>query len=105
MKALKVLVPTLRVCGGLLLLLGLIIWTGKGDSLVTVHVMIGVVLIAVLGLVQEDLVTGGRHWTVQVLHVAVGMGAIWWGGHLVQLIRRQATADPSRPPVASSASQ
>ena len=134
MKALKVLLPMLRVCGGLLLLLGLIIWTGNGDGLIPVHVTIGVVLIVslwtiaviaaragvsastvalaigwgvlvvVLGAVQEDLVTGEWHWTIQVLHLAVSMGAIWWGGHLVQLIRREATRDPSLPTVARSSS-
>jgi hypothetical protein len=57
-------------------------------------------------LVQEDLLTGSWHWTIQVLHLAVSMGAIWWGRRLVKLIgQAQLANQPSlaHPPTASSA--
>jgi FtsH-binding integral membrane protein len=122
--AIKVALATLLACGGLLLVLGIIIWTGVGDheQLVAAHITIGVVLVLTLwtiaaiaarsavpagpvafaaawgllvvflGLAQEDLWTGSWHWTIQLVHVAVSMGAVWWGRRLVQLIGRARSA-------------
>jgi hypothetical protein len=126
--AVRVARATLLGSGALLLVLGLIIWTGKADQLIGVHVALGVVLVlslwtiaaiaarsgvpagtvalaaawgllaVVLGLVQEDLLPDSWHWTIQVLHLVIGMGAIWWGRRLVQLIRRaQSAGEPSLP--------
>jgi hypothetical protein len=58
-----------------------------------------------LGLAQEDLLSGSWHWTIQVLHVAVSMGAIWWGRRLVKLIgQARAMQQPNlaHPPMASA---
>jgi hypothetical protein len=136
--AIKATLVTLLVCGLVLLVLGIVIWTGSGDHerLVAVHVSIGIVLVltlwtiatiawragvpagtvasavawgglvVLLGLAQGDLVTGSLHWTIQVLHVAVSMGTIWWGRRLVKLIARvRAGGEPTaaHPPMASSA--
>ena len=135
--AIKVALAILLGCGALLLVLGLIIWTGIGDheQLVAVHISIGVVLILTLwtiaaiaarsmvpartvafaaawgllvvlfGLAQEDLLRGSWHWTIQVLHVAISMSAIWWGRRLAQLIGRAPASQPSgaHPPTAASA--
>ena len=49
----------------------------------------GVIVLA-FGLVQARLLPGAWHWVVQVAHVAISMGAIWWGRRLVQLTRRAA---------------
>ncbi|MGE5226409.1 MAG: hypothetical protein ACM3OO_05990 [Planctomycetaceae bacterium] len=123
--ALKVAVATLIGCGALLLGLGVAIWTGDGDGLIPLHVAIGVVLVltlwtvcgiaarsgvssgtvafaaawgvlvVVLGLIQEELVPGDLHWTIQVLHILVSMGAIWWGRRLAGLIARARLAGAS----------
>jgi len=120
--AMKVAQATLFGCGALLLVFGVIIWTGKADQLIGVHVTIGVVLIFTLwtlaaiaarsgvqastvafaaawgllvvlfGLAQEDLLKGSWHWTIQVLHLAISMGAIWWGRRLVHAMRRPPSA-------------
>jgi hypothetical protein len=138
--AIKVALAILLGCGALLLVLGLIIWTGIGDheQLVAVHISIGVVLILTLwtiaaiaarsmvpartvafaaawgllvvlfGLAQEDLLTGSWHWTIQVLHLAISMGAIWWGRRLVKLMAEARSASqPSvaHPSTATSASR
>jgi hypothetical protein len=101
---------------------------GDHERLVAVHVTIGVVLVLTLwtiaaiaaragvpagrwrsppawgllvvffGLLQEDLLTGSWHWTIRVLHVAISMGAIWWGRRLVKLMAEARSA--SRPSVA-----
>ena len=62
-------------------------------------------LVVVLGLAQENLLPGTRHWTIQVLHLAVSMGAIWLGRCLVELMRRAGSVrQPSvaHPFIASS---
>ena len=132
--ALKVAVAVLLGCGALLLVLGIVIWTGHGDQLIPVHIALGVVLVltlwalaaiaarsgvpvgtvvsaaawgllvVVLGLLQEDLLAGAWHWTIEVLHLAVSMGAIWWGRHLVELIARpRSVREPSlADPMASA---
>jgi hypothetical protein len=128
----RVAVKSLVVCGAALLALGTVIWTGNGDALIPVHIAIGVVLvlalwtiaaiaarsgvpvgtvtfavawgvgIVLLGLAQEDLMTGGWHWVVQVLHVALSMGAIWWGRRLATLMRQRSAAGATEArPVAS----
>ena len=122
----------LVVSGVLLLVLGLALWTGKGFQLVGLHVALGLVLVGslwtialiaaragvpaqtvgllvlALGFGQRNLLPGSWHWTVQILHLVVSMGAIWWGRHLVREIRALvATRARHRPssPVPSSGSQ
>ena len=48
MKPLKVALGVLMACGALLLVLGVIIWTGHGDTLIPLHVMLGVILVCTL---------------------------------------------------------
>ena len=136
MRALKVAMRTLMACGALLLVLGIVIWIDHSEQLVAVHIAIGIVLvltlwticvfaaragvpagtvafaaawgvlIVALGLAQEEILPGDWHWTIQVLHLAVSMGAIWWGRRLVGLIVRarqpaSTTVPTARTPVAS----
>src|SRR5215470_12607302 len=126
----KISLAVLLGCGALLLVLGIVIWTGNGDALIPVHITLGVVLVltlwtiafmaaragvpmgtvasagawgllvVLLGLAQEDVLTGSWHWTIQVVHLAVSMGAIWWGRHLVKLIGQ---ARSKREPTAAHA--
>ncbi|MBV9580842.1 MAG: hypothetical protein JO057_19850 [Chloroflexi bacterium] len=95
-----------RVTGVLLLILGLLFWTGDARGLIPVHMLLGVLLVlslwllaavasqlgapagmvagaAVLGLIvaglgfsQTSLLPGSGHWIIQVLHLLVGMAAI-----------------------------
>jgi len=136
MKALQVAMKAMLVSGVLLLVLGLLIWTGNADQLIGVHIAFGVVLVlslwticavaaragvasgtvafaaawgalvVALGLAQEELLTGGLHWVIQVVHVAVSMGAIWWGKRLAAAIQQGArgrASDPAAsPPVGST---
>jgi hypothetical protein len=97
---------TVRGSGVLLLLLGIWIWTGRGDQVVPIHMLLGFLLVLGLwtlaflaararvatglaalafgwgllapwlGLTQENLVTGDLHWVIQVVHLLVGLGAI-----------------------------
>jgi hypothetical protein len=42
----------------------------------------------ILGLTQQNLVTGDWHWTIQILHLLIGIGAIGQGENLAQRMRR-----------------
>ena len=105
---------TIRVSGVLLILLGIAIWTGRADQFIPVHELLGFVLVVslwalsylaaragvamkwvvlavawglvapILGLTQQGLLTGDWHWTVQVLHLLIGVGAIGQGENLAR---------------------
>jgi hypothetical protein len=111
----------IRVSGLLLILLGLAIWTGRADVLTPIHELLGFVLVLalwtlsffaaragvpmrwvllavawglaapILGLTQQNLVTGDWHWTIQVLHLLIGAGAIGQGENLAARMRQVAS--------------
>lgn len=106
MKLVTVAQMTVRVSGIALLILGVIFWTGNLDSLHLLHILLGLLLVLglwtlaliairaqvavgiavlalawgviapALGLTQVNLLPGGWHWVIQVLHLLVGVGAI-----------------------------
>ena len=123
--ATKIAQRTLIVSGALLLVLGVIIWTGKADGLIGIHALLGLLLILAVWTIaaiaaragvsitlvtltvlwslvamyladaQERLVTGGWHWTIQLLHLVVGMTVIGSGQLLALKIRRKLAAKDS----------
>jgi hypothetical protein len=86
--------------------LGIVVWTGHGDSLIPLHITVGLLLVVdlwaavalglrsgapiglavlalvwsvgmpVFGLLQTSLLPGGAHVAVQVLHLVVGLAAV-----------------------------
>ncbi|HEY1419557.1 MAG TPA: hypothetical protein VGG90_02485 [Candidatus Dormibacteraeota bacterium] len=110
---------TVRGCGVVLVLLGILFWTGNADFLQPVHILLGLVLVLglwtlsflalqsraaiglgalgfawglvapILGLAQTSLVTGGGHWIIQVIHLLVGVGAIGIAEQLARRIKAQ----------------
>jgi hypothetical protein len=119
---LKAALIGLMACAFLLLVLGLAFWTGNAFQLIWLHVLVGVILVGLLwtlsaiaaatgvatgtvamavgwgvlvlalGVLQRELIPGPWHWTVQVLHLVVSMGAVWWGRRLAKDIGRLAAA-------------
>jgi len=113
---------TIRISGLLLILLGLAIWTGRADQVIPIHELLGLVLVLalwtlsyfaaragvptrwvalavawgllapILGLTQQNLVTGDWHWTIQVLHLLIGLGAIGQGENLAIRMRQMGSA-------------
>jgi hypothetical protein len=95
-----------RVIAVVQVALGILVWTGHGDSLIPVHIAVGLFLVAdlwaavalglrsgapialailallwsvgmpVFGLVQTSVLTGNAHIVVEVLHLAVGLVAV-----------------------------
>jgi hypothetical protein len=108
-RAVTIVHMTVRLSGLLLIVLGVGIWTGRADQVIPVHGLLGFVLVLslwtlsffaaragvaarwvvlavawglvapILGLTQQGLLTGDWHWTIQVLHLLIGLGAIAQG--------------------------
>src|SRR5262245_52402213 len=106
---------------------GVLIWTGRGLSLIPVHMAVGVVLVLALwtlaivairshvnarliavafvwgavvlwfGYSQAQLLPGPNHWIIRVLHLLFGLAAMGQAGALRRQIRMHA------PPVRSLA--
>ncbi len=114
----------IRLAGLILIVLGILFWTGHADTLVRVHIVIGIVLVLslwalaalagqsgvqtglvaaavvwglvtiILGLTQERWLTGNAHWVIQALHLLVGLGAIGLAETLGARIRRMRVPMP-----------
>lgn len=92
--------------GAIMIVLGILFWTGNALTLVTLHMLLGVTLVLllwviaimamvarantvlalaglvwglivpILGVTQFQLLPGSRHWMIQALHLLVGLIAI-----------------------------
>jgi hypothetical protein len=95
-----------RVTGAIQLVLGSLFWVGTALTLISLHMLSGIVLVLALwllaglaaaagvrvgfvvlaavwglvvvwlGLNQAQFLTGSLHWIVQVIHLLLGLGAI-----------------------------
>jgi len=113
---------TVRATGLVLIALGLLLWAGVAPGLRSIHMLVGIVLVAALltaavlalragakpilpviaiawglltvalGLTQDQLAPGDGHAVVQVVHLLVGIVAIGLGEALVAAGRRGAGA-------------
>jgi hypothetical protein len=96
----------IRIVFVIQLLLGVALWTGRFDSVRPLHIALGVAIVLglwtqavfgwragappaqvavaiawgaltpIFGLTQEQIASGGLHWVVQVIHLAVGVAAV-----------------------------
>lgn len=106
-----------RCCGVVLIALGLLFWTENALSLVPIHMLLGLVLVLslwtlaglaaragvnpglvalaivwglivpVLGMTQASLLPGSLHWIVRIVHLLVGLAAIWQAEILAERIK------------------
>jgi hypothetical protein len=113
-----VAVMLVRLAAVILIVLGVLFWTGHASSLVPLHILIGLVLVLALwalavialqsgvrpalpalaivwglivvifGLAQTNLLTGDAHWVVQVLHLLIGLVAVGFAEMLSARLRR-----------------
>lgn len=119
MKAVVVPQMIIRVCGIILIILGVLFWTGNAPGLVPLHMLLGLILVIALwvlagvaaangvsvglvalaavwglvvlalGLAQGGMLVGSAHWIVQVIHLLLGLGAIGLGEMLAGRVKRQ----------------
>jgi hypothetical protein len=108
-----------RVIAVVQVALGILVWTGHGDSLIPLHIAVGLLLVLdlwaavalglrlgapmrlaivalvwsigmpVFGLVQADVLAGDIHVAVQVLHLVVGLAAVGLVEALARSSRRR----------------
>ena len=114
-----------RLIGVVMILLGLLFWTGNALTLIPIHMLLGIVLVLllwalavmallagaprglaalaivwglivpILGMTQTQLLPGDAHWVIRVLHLLVGLVAL---GLAERLAVRIKLALPSAPP-------
>ena len=100
------LLMLVRVLFAIQLILGISFWTGNALGLIGAHMILGLaivvclwisavlaavarvqtgivvagfvwgVIVIALGMSQDGLIPGAAHWTIQVLHLLLGFGAI-----------------------------
>ena len=113
-----------RIFGLLLIILGLLFWSGHALQLVNTHMLIGLLfvvalwvlsgvgmaarqpasltvlgfiwglLVLALGMTQRGLMSGSAHWVIQVLHLLVGLIAMGIGDKLARRIKEATAATP-----------
>lgn len=109
-----------RVFGLILIVLGIIFWTGHALGLIRIHMIVGLllavclwvlaflaarahigdsfaalvavwaVLMVLFGVTQARLMPGSAHWVIQVLHLLVGLVALGLGDKLGMRLSRAA---------------
>lgn len=117
-NVLRILVSAI---GAIMIVLGLLFWSGNADSLIPLHMLLGVVLVLllwaiavmalvarvnpvlvlvaivwglivpVLGVTQERILPTSAHWIIQVLHLLVGLIAISLANILARQIMQGST--------------
>jgi hypothetical protein len=109
----------IRILAAIEIILGIIIWFGAADAFIPVHIVGGVILVfslwslaiasarlgvklrfvvftmlwglmvAILGLIQDQLVPDQGHWIIQVVHLLVGLSLIGLAQRLAMLIKQK----------------
>jgi hypothetical protein len=107
-----------RFTGLSLIVLGVLFWLSYARNLIAIHMLLGLVLVLalwtlagmaaragvhpgivvlavlwgfvvpVLGIMQNQLLVGASHWVIQVLHLLVGVSAMWQGEALAARIKQ-----------------
>lgn len=117
-SAIRTFRALVRISGLLLIILGILFWTGHALRLVPVHMLLGLLLaialwalallvgrrgvsagfvalaivwgivMLVFGVAQANLLPGKAHWVIEVLHLLIGLVAMSFGEQLVQRLAR-----------------
>jgi uncharacterized membrane protein HdeD (DUF308 family) len=111
--------------GAIMVVLGLLFWTGNATSLISLHMLLGIILVLmlwaiavmalvarvnpalamvgivwgfivpILGLTQERILPTSAHWLIEVLHLLVGLTAIALANILARQIMQAAATRQS----------
>ncbi len=111
-----------RITGLILIVLGILFWTGSAVALIPIHMLLGFVLVLslwtlaglaarvgvqpglvalavvwglivpIVGMMQTQLLPGNAHWVIQVLHLLLGVGAIGQAEGLAARIKKAQTS-------------
>jgi hypothetical protein len=105
-NSINIALALIRILGTVMIVLGLLFWTGNALALIPVHMLIGImvvlllwalaglaaragvpaqlvslafawgIVVPALGVTQNQLLLGPAHWIIQVLHLLVGLVAL-----------------------------
>jgi hypothetical protein len=108
----------IRLIGVIMIVLGLLFWTGNALNLIGLHMLLGITLVLLLwalaimaarsgiglgfvalgivwglivvalGMTQNRLLPGDLHWVIKVLHLLVGIAALGLAERLAGSIKR-----------------
>jgi hypothetical protein len=122
-----------RLCGVILVILGVLFWSGNALSLIPVHMLVGLLLVLLLwtqaviaaragvspglvalaaiwglvvpalGVTQTGLLPGDLHWLIQILHLLVGIVAIVLAESLAQRTKSRRSTGSTVEPQAAPA--
>jgi hypothetical protein len=114
----------LRVLGLIMIVLGLLFWTGNALNLIGLHMLLGIIvvlllwalaimaarsgislglvalgsawglIVVALGMTQSQLLPGDAHWVIKVLHLLVGIIALGIAERLAGSIKRSGMPAP-----------
>jgi len=114
----------IRLLGLIMIVLGLLFWTGNALNFIGLHMLLGIVLVLLLwaqailaarsgaslglvalaiawglivvalGMTQNRLLPGDAHWVIKVLHLLVGISAIGIAERLAGSIKRAGISAP-----------
>jgi hypothetical protein len=115
--AATILQMLVRIVGPIQIILGVLFWTGNAETLIPLHMLLGITLVLllwalavlgaiakvspgvvalalvwglivpILGVTQFRLLPGSMHWIIQVLHLLVGLVAIGLADTLARQIK------------------
>ncbi|MGH2444003.1 MAG: hypothetical protein ACRDFX_12680 [Chloroflexota bacterium] len=122
--AAKMLSIVVGVAGTIQIVLGILFWSGRADTVIPVHVVVGLILVVslwilavlaykagvnpnavalaavwgvivpVVGLAQTRILPGGAHWVIQAVHLLLGLAAIALAQMLAGRIRHLLPPEP-----------
>ena len=117
--AMTVIQMLIRLGGVIMIVLGLLFWTGNALALIPVHMLLGIVLVLLLwvlaglaaragagagivalavvwglvvvalGMTQSRLLPGDFHWVIKLLHLLVGIAALGLAERLAAMVKRE----------------
>lgn len=123
----------IRSTGLILIILGVLFWTGNALNLISIHMLLGLLLVLalwmlaglaawagvsarwvvlaiiwglvvpILGMTQGRLLPGSAHWIIKLVHLLVGIGAMGQAEGLVSRIRSRQAPTPALQPDQGSA--
>jgi hypothetical protein len=121
-----------RLIGLIMIVLGLLFWTGNALNLIGLHMMLGIglvlllwalaivaarggvslrlvalgiawgLIVVALGMTQSRLLPGDAHWVIKVLHLLVGVAALGIAERLAGSIKRSGAPAPQQHDMAPS---
>jgi hypothetical protein len=122
----------IRLIGLIMIVLGVLFWTGNALNLIGLHMLLGITLVLLLwalaimaarggvslglvalaitwglivvalGMTQNRLLPGDVHWVIKVLHLLVGMGAIGIAERLAAGLKREQSVPLQKTPAQRS---